>query len=133
MIMRKNEPRGPVNTTKVILAAVLLLGLVAGGFALYALASLNVAYSEGERSGLLQKFSRKGWICKTWEGEVAMSYLPGMAPVLWAFTVRDDAVATKVNEGLGRKVVLHYHEHRGVPTSCFGETPYFVDSLRVVE
>jgi hypothetical protein len=133
MIMRKNEPRGPVNTTKVILAAVLLLGLVAGGFALYALASLNVAYSEGERSGLLQKFSRKGWICKTWEGEVAMSYLPGMAPVLWDFTVRDDAVATKVNEGLGRKVVLHYHEHRGVPTSCFGETPYFVDSLRVVE
>jgi hypothetical protein len=116
-----------------MLAAVVILGVVLGGFALYVLGTLNVSYSEGERSGLLQKFSHKGWVCKTWEGEIAMSYLPGMAPVLWAFTVRDDAVANKVNEGLGKKVVLHYHEHRGVPSSCFGETQYFVDSLRIVE
>jgi hypothetical protein len=133
MITQKNASRRPITTTKVVLAAIVLVGVVAGGFALYALAALNVAYSEGERSGLLQKFSRKGWVCKTWEGEIAMSYMPGVAPVLWDFTVRDDAVANQVNEGLGKKVVLHYHEHRGVPTSCFGETQYFVDSLRVVE
>jgi hypothetical protein len=133
MINQKSATRGPFTRTKVILAAVVLVGVVAGGFALYVLAVLNVSYSEGERSGLLQKFSSKGWVCKTWEGEIAMSYLPGMAPVLWDFTVRDDSVAKQVNEGLGKKVVLHYHEHRGVPTSCFGETQYFVDSLRVVE
>jgi len=122
-----------MTKTKLIFAAVLFVAVILGGFVLYVLAALHVEYSEGERSGLLQKFSRKGWVCKTWEGELAMSYLPGMAPVLWNFTVRDDVVATKVNEGLGRKVVLHYQEHRGLPSDCFGETQYFVDSLRIVE
>ena len=101
-------------------------------FSIYVGMALSWSYSEGDRAGILQKFSRKGWLCKTWEGELAMTTVPGVAPTLWTFTVRDDAVAKKVLEGLGQRVVLQYAEHRGVPTSCFGETAYYVDSVRVL-
>ena len=107
--------------------------VVALAFAGYTAATLAIAYSSGQRTGYVQKLSRKGWICKTYEGELAMSYAPGLAPTIWDFSVRDDAVATKVNEALGKKVVLHYSEHRGVPTDCFGETGYYVDGVRIVE
>ncbi len=119
--------------TKFILggASLVVLGIVA--VVLYTLVALSVSYSDGERAGILQKFSRKGWICKTYEGELAISYTPGMAPVLWYFSVRDEAVAAKVKEAQGKRVVLHYDEHRGVPTDCFGETQYYVDGVRVVD
>lgn len=103
------------------------------GAALYTFATLGITYSDGDRAGILQKFSRKGWICKTYEGELAMSYTPGMAPVLWNFSVRDETVAEKVRQAQGKRVVLHYNEHRGVPTDCFGETQYYVDGVRSVE
>jgi hypothetical protein len=112
------------------------LSLVVVGIAavvLYTLATLHIVYSDGDRSGILQKFSRKGWVCKTYEGELAMSYTPGMAPVLWNFSVRDETVAEKIREAQGKRVVLHYNEHRGVPTDCFGETQYYVDGVRIVE
>jgi len=117
---------------KFILGGTTLVVLPIVGFIVYSYIAINVSYSDGDRSGILQKFSRKGWICKTYEGELAMSYAPGLAPTVWDFSVRDDAVAAKVNEALGKKVVLHYTEHRGVPTECFGETPYFVDDVRLV-
>ena len=100
-------------------------------FSIYAGAALNWAYSEGERAGVLQKFSHKGWVCKTWEGEIAMTTVPGVAPVMWNFTVRDDQVAMRMSSAVGQRVVLHYQEHRGVPTTCFGETAYFVDSVTI--
>ncbi|MDX2263234.1 MAG: hypothetical protein SFU84_16195 [Gemmatimonadales bacterium] len=100
-------------------------------FSIYAGAALNWAYSEGERAGVLQKFSHKGWVCKTWEGEIAMTTVPGVAPVMWNFTVRDDQVAKQMSSAVGQRVVLHYQEHRGVPTKCFGETAYFVDSVTI--
>ncbi|MBK7593796.1 MAG: hypothetical protein IPP98_05285 [Gemmatimonadetes bacterium] len=100
-------------------------------FSIYAGAALNWAYSEGERAGVLQKFSNKGWLCKTWEGEIAMTTVPGVAPVMWIFTVRDDQVAKSMSEAVGKRVVLHYAEHRGVPTTCFGDTPYFVDKVTI--
>ncbi len=84
------------------------------------------SYSEGERAGYLQKFSYKGWVCKTYEGEIAMSTIPGSAPTIWRFTVRDKAVATQLQQHLGQPVTLHYKEHLGIPTSCYGETNYFV-------
>ena len=95
--------------------------------------TLHWSYSDGERAGFLQKFSRKGWICKTWEGELAMVNLPGSMPEIFLFTVRDDAVAARLNESLGRRVVLSYEEHRGIPTRCFGETGYFVTGVRPLE
>ncbi|MEP6590895.1 MAG: hypothetical protein ABJC19_06915 [Gemmatimonadota bacterium] len=101
-------------------------------FSIYVGMALNWSYSEGDRSGIVQKFSHKGWLCKTWEGELAMSTVPGVAPTLWNFTVRDEAVAKQVTASLGRRVVLQYAEHRGVPTTCFGETAYYVDSVVVL-
>jgi hypothetical protein len=81
----------------------------------------------------VQKFSRKGWICKTWEGELAISNVPGSLPQLFHFTVRDDSVANVINSVAGKRVSLRYEEHMGVPTSCFGDTRYYVTQVRVVE
>ena len=97
--------------------------------ALYLAFALNWSYSDGERAGYLQKFSHKGWICQTYEGELAMSSVPGLAPIMWNFSVRDEAVAKKINAQLGKKIVLHYREYRNLPTDCFGETDYFVDAV----
>lgn len=101
--------------------------------ALYLAFVLNWSYSDGERAGYLQKFSRKGWVCKTWEGELAMTTVPGVAPVLWNFTVRDEAVAGQLNALLGKRLVLHYEEHRGIPTTCYGETRHFVTRVQAIE
>jgi len=95
--------------------------------------TLAYTYSSGERAGYVQKLSKKGWLCKTWEGEIAMATLPGTMPEVFAFSVRDDAVAERINQSMGSRVSLHYEEHRGIPTSCFGETDYFVTDVRVVE
>jgi hypothetical protein len=102
-------------------------------FALWTWVALGWAYSEEDRIGWVQKFSREGWLCKTWEGELAMSNVPGSAPQLFRFTVRDDAIAQQINNAAGKRVVLRYEQHRGVPTSCFGETEYFVTRVRIVE
>ena len=101
-------------------------------FAIYTAVTLTWSYSDGDRSGTLYKFSRKGWICKTWEGELNITPTAA-APTVWRFTVRDDDIAKLVNQALGRPVVVHYSEHRGVPTSCFGETNYYVDAIKVLE
>jgi hypothetical protein len=101
-------------------------------FLLYTWLALNFNYSEGERAGFVQKFSRKGWLCKTWEGELAMVNLPGAMPEIFQFSVRDDAVAARINKTLGQRVRLHYEQHKGIPTSCFGETEYFVTSVELV-
>jgi hypothetical protein len=101
-------------------------------FVIYAVGTLTWSYSEGIRAGYLQKFSRKGWLCKTWEGELALTTVPGVAPVIWRFTVRNDAAARQLAMLPGRRVMLFYREHRGIPTSCFGDTGYFVDSARML-
>ena len=122
----------PRRRGKLLLILFVLLLLVIGGFALYVWISLHFNYSDGERAGYVQKFSHKGWICKTWEGELAMVNLPGTMPELFHFSVRDDAVAQKINQSLGQRVRLHYEQHKGVPTDCFGETEYFVTLVEPV-
>jgi len=94
--------------------------------------ALHWSYSEGERAGFMQKLSKKGWVCKTWEGELSLVALPGAAPEKFLFTVRDDAVAAKINQQVGQRVALTYEEHRGLPTSCFGDTAYFVTDVKLV-
>jgi hypothetical protein len=116
---------------KVFVFGLVLVPILA--FALWTWWALSWTYSEGDRVGWVQKFSRKGWICKTWEGELAMSNVPGSLPQLFRFTVRDDSVASAINDVAGKRVSLHYEEHVGVPTSCFGETRYYVTRVRVVE
>lgn len=102
-------------------------------FAAYTWLVLSWSYSSGERAGYVQKFSNKGWVCKTWEGELAMVSMPGTMSEKFYFTVRDDAVAARINQSLGKQVTLAYQQHVGVPTACFGETEYFVSDVRVVE
>ncbi len=89
------------------------------------------SYSSGERAGWVQKFSNKGWICKTWEGELAMVSLPGSTTEKFLFTVHDDAVARDIQQAMGKRVALHYEEKVGLPTACFGDTRYFVNKVTV--
>ena len=112
--------------------AVLILGpvIVIG---LWVAITLNYTFSSGERAGYVQKFSKKGWTCKTWEGELAMANIPGAMPEIFSFSVRDEAVAREIEQDMGRRVSLSYEQHRGVPTSCFGETEYFVTNVRSVD
>lgn len=122
----------PRRRVKPLLFLVLLVVVAVLGFALYVWVTLHVNYADGERAGYVQKFSRKGWVCKTWEGELAMMNLPGTMPELFRFSVRDEAVATRLNQTLGQRVRVHYEQHKGVPTACFGETEYFVTSVQPV-
>jgi hypothetical protein len=111
-----------------------LLGSLVGALlliALYTLFMLWWSYSDGERAGVLQKFSKRGWVCKTYEGELAMYVVAGVAPQIWNFSVRDDALAEQLTTAVGKQVRLHYTEHPGLPTNCFGETDYFVDRFEV--
>lgn len=101
-------------------------------FTLWAGVTLTFSYSNGTRTGFVQKLSRKGWICKTWEGEMAMTAQPGVAPTIFAFTVRSDSVAQAITAVEGKQVTLTYEEHQGVPSSCFGETGHFVTAVRPV-
>ena len=112
---------------RLVLPLLVLLALVA----LYFWAALNWSYSSGERAGWVQKLSNKGWICKTWEGELALVSLPGSMPEKFAFTIHDDAVAEQVTKAIGKRVALHYEEKVGLPGSCFGETRYFVTGLAI--
>ncbi len=115
---------------RVLVIALVLAVLVA---ALWTWFALSWAYSEGERAGVLQKFSRKGWLCKTYEGELALYVVGGVAPQIWYFSTRDEKLAKQLSSSVGEQIRLHYSEHRGVPTSCFAETPYFAESLTVVK
>lgn len=129
------SPLAPSNSSKFRWGrwALLLLVLIAALFALYLAVVLNWSYSRGERAGYVQKFSKKGWVCKTWEGELAMVSMPGALSEKFLFTVRDDNVAVRINQSMGKRVSLVYEEHAGIPTSCLGDTAYFVVDIRQVE
>ena len=112
------------NKALTILVVILLVPVVV--IALWIWVTLGYTYSSGDRAGYVQKISKKGWICKTWEGEIAMTPLPGATPQIFAFTVRNDSIARIIEQNAGKQVSLTYEQHRGVPTSCFGDTEYFV-------
>jgi len=107
------------------------VAVLAAMVVLYTLLMLWWSYSDGERAGVLQKFSQRGWVCKTYEGELAMYVVAGVAPQIWSFSVRDETVVEELNKAVGQHVRLHYSEHRGLPTNCFGETDYFVNRVEV--
>jgi hypothetical protein len=114
-----------------VLLIVFVLALAAvAGFSWF---TLHWSYSTGERAGFVQKLSRKGWVCKTWEGEMAMVTMPGTVSEKFYFTVPTDAIAAKLNASLGKRVALHYEQHKWIPSSCFGDTEYFVTGLQLTE
>ena len=121
-------PPAPVkkkrNRVLMVLLALLLIPAVI--VALWIWVTLGYTYAVGERAGYVQKISKKGWLCKTWEGELAMANLPGTMPQIFSFTVRNDSIAHVIEQNAGKQVSLTYEQHRGIPSSCFGETEYFV-------
>ncbi|KAF0219229.1 MAG: hypothetical protein FD174_2315 [Geobacteraceae bacterium] len=124
---------GGFMKSKIVMWSIALIVLVVGGFVGYTWVTLHWSFSKGERAGYIQKFSHKGWICKTWEGELSMIPVPGSMPEKFIFSVRDDAIAQRINNSMGKKVALSYEQHKGVPTACFGETEYFVTEIKVLE
>ena len=115
-----------ISALLVILVPVLI-------FAAWASITLGYSFSTGERAGFAQKLSKRGWICKTWEGELAMVNLPGAMPEIFKFSIRNDSIAELLERNLGKRVSLSYAQHRGVPTSCFGETEYYITNVRILE
>ena len=111
----------------------ILLVLAILGVAGYSWVTLHWSYATGERAGFVQKLSNKGWVCKTWEGEMAMVTMPGTVSEKFYFTVPDAAVAATINASLGKRVTLHYEQHKWLPSSCLGETEYFVTAMQVTE
>jgi hypothetical protein len=131
------EPSAPPRTHHrrrlgliVLLIVLLVSALLFGAWSWF---TLNYSYSNGVRAGYIQKLSQKGWVCKTWEGELAMANLPGAMPQIFRFSVRNDSVARVLEKDMGKPVTLTYEEHRGVPTSCFAETGYYVTNVRLVQ
>jgi hypothetical protein len=114
---------------KLILPLVVIVALAV----LYFWAALKWSYSTGERAGWVQKLSKKGWICKTWEGELALVSLPGSTAEKFFFTVHDEEVAQRITRHIGKRVALHYEEKVGLPTSCFGETRHFITGVTLAE
>lgn len=121
----RRHRRWPWVLAGVIISPIVLL-------VLWTVIALNYSYSAGNRAGYVQKFSRKGWLCKTWEGELAMVNVPGALQEKWDFTVRNDSIAELISRSMGQRVSLTYDQHQGVPTSCFGETQYYVNGVRVL-
>ena len=110
-----------------IILLVVLIPVVV--IALWVWVALGYTYASGERAGYVQKISKKGWLCKTWEGELAMANLPGTMPQIFSFTVRNDSIANVLEQTIGKQVSVTYEQHRGLPTSCFGETEYFISRV----
>lgn len=115
-----------------VLFALTALVLPPIAFSAWSWITLTYVYARGERAGYVQKISRKGWLCKTWEGELAMVNLPGAMPEIFHFTVRDGSVAHSVERLVGQRVSMTYEQHKAVPTACFGETEYFVVRISTV-
>src|SRR5262249_49649303 len=126
--MAAYDQRG-IGVLRVLIVLVVLVALVAG----YFWAAMKWSYATGDRAGWVQKLSRKGWVCKTWEGEMAMVSMPGSTTEKFAFTVWDDDTVLQINKLMGRRVSLHYEQKVGLPTTCFGETRYYVTGVTVVE
>ena len=112
--------------SKALIPLLVLVLVPAVIIALWIWVALGYTYSSGDRAGYVQKISKKGWVCKTWEGELAMANLPGTMPQIFTFTVRNDSIAEVLEKNIGKQVSLTYEQHRGIPTTCFGETQYFV-------
>jgi hypothetical protein len=115
---------------KLLLATLVLLPVLV--VVIWTTVALSFSYSDGNRVGYNQKLSRKGWLCKTWEGEIAMTAAPGVAPEMFHYSVRDDSIAAAIQALEGQRVAIRYEEHRGLPSSCFGETDYFAVGVQRV-
>lgn len=125
------KPRPVRRFFRRMMLILILLAVI--GSALWAWVTVSMAYATTEKAGFVQSLSKQGWLCKTWEGQLAVSPAPGMAPEVFAFTIRNDSIANALRDVLPQRVAITYEEHRGVPSSCFGETQNYVIGFRTVE
>jgi hypothetical protein len=125
------DSRLPRRRSRRLVIWTLVLAIVLSGA--WTWFSLNFSYSEGERAGVLQKFSRKGWLCKTYEGELALYVVEGVPPQVWHFSTRDPQLAAELSKNVGRDMRVQYSEHRGVPTNCFAETLQFATGFTLIQ
>lgn len=121
-----------IREHKLVTTLVLLIVIPILIFVLWTVIALQFVYSSGERAGYLQKISKRGWVCKTWEGDLQLTAQPGVAPEMFAFSTRSDSIAAELNKAAGQRVVLSYEQHKGLPGTCLGETEYFVVGVRPV-
>ena len=112
-----------------LIASIVLLPILC--FAMDAWVVLTWSYSKGERAGYVQKMSKKGWVCKTWEGEMALVTMPGTVAEKFYFTIKDESLAQRINKLVGKRMAILYEQHKGIPSSCFGETEYFATDVKV--
>jgi hypothetical protein len=129
--MDNNEGKSKKSRILLWIVGIMLVPVI--GFILYTWVALTWSFSKGERVGYIQKLSKSGWICKTWEGEMAMVTMPGAIPDKFLFSIRNDEIAKRIEKIAGKRASLTYEQHKGLPTSCFGDTEYFVVDVRVVE
>ena len=99
----------------------------------YTFFTLHWVYSSGERAGFVQKISEKGFVCKTYEGELVLVTIPGTQAEKFFFTAKNKEIYKKVNETIGQRVRLMYKQHKWIPSSCFGDTEYFVYAVELLE
>ncbi len=114
------------------LTLLVLFGVPAAGLAIWTAVAMTYTYSSGERAGFVQKMSRKGWVCKTWEGTLYTDIARGFRSDSFTFTVRSDSIAHLVDSLSGKRVSVRYEQHVGLPTSCLGDTEYFVSGVRAI-
>jgi|SRR5580658_3323213 hypothetical protein len=129
-VMRGAPRAGGGSMAKVLVGLLVLIVLGLAGFSWLA---VHWTYSEGERAGYVQKLAKKGWLCKTWEGEMAMVTMPGTVAEKFTFTVPSETVAARLNAAVGKRLAVHYQQHKWIPSSCFGDTEYFVTDMRLAE
>lgn len=120
-----------ISKRRILLSLSALAGAAVLLFGAYTWITLHYSYSQGERAGYLQKFSKRGWVCKTWEGEILLTSMPGAIPEKFEFSVRDDTIAQQLMAATGKRVVLTYSQRKGVPTKCFGETEYYIERVQI--
>src|SRR6516164_469540 len=132
MVLSPASCRGAHRTGRTTMGKVLLGFIIAAvlGFTAFTWLTLHWSYSDGERAGLLQKFSRRGWICKTYEGEMVLATVATVNAEKFSFTVRDADIAKQLTGYIGDHITVHYEQRKWIPTSCFGDTEYFVTSVQ---
>ena len=122
-----------VRRTRIVLRWLMILIVIAGSIFIYW--KYFYTYSEGYRAGLLQKFSNKGSIFKTYEGELILSSVSSNRDVALAsekffFTLTNKALIRQFDTLQGENVIIHYKQKNA---SLFwrGDSPYLVDSVKV--
>jgi hypothetical protein len=124
---------GFVKKTKRLFKWLLFLIVIIAGVFIYW--KFFYTYSEGYRAGLLQKFSNKGTIFKTYEGEMILSSVSSSRDIALAsekflFTVTNKTLIREFDTLQGEMVIVHYRQ-KNAAVFWRGDSQYLVDSVKI--